>query len=91
MRYHADPDQGTLWDYDTTVVSVGATRRFAFRDNQLGTVHSFWVMDGDVTHMFGNCQATFQHTVKKAESKTEAASRASLVFKKSWTTEPEGG
>ena len=31
MRYHCDPDQGTLWDYDTSVVSVGATRRFAIR------------------------------------------------------------
>jgi hypothetical protein len=31
MRYHMDPDQGTLWDYETAVVSVGATRRFAFR------------------------------------------------------------
>ena len=32
MRYHSDPDQGTLWDYATVVVSVGATRKFAFRD-----------------------------------------------------------
>jgi hypothetical protein len=31
MRYHIDPDQGVLWGYDTAVVSVGATRRFAFR------------------------------------------------------------
>lgn len=31
MRYHIDPDQGMLWDYNTAVVSVGATRRFAFR------------------------------------------------------------
>jgi alkylated DNA repair dioxygenase AlkB len=32
MRYHIDPDQGTLWDYETAVVSIGATRRFAFRE-----------------------------------------------------------
>ena len=32
MRYHIDPDQGTLWGYETAVVSVGATRKFAFRD-----------------------------------------------------------
>ena len=31
MRYHIDPDQGTLWDYATDVVSVGASRRVAFR------------------------------------------------------------
>ena len=32
MRFHSDPDQGILWEYETAVVSVGATRRFAFRD-----------------------------------------------------------
>lgn len=31
MRYHIDPDQGKLWGYDTAVISVGATRKFAFR------------------------------------------------------------
>mmetsp|Transcript_28564 Transcript_28564/g.28904 ORF Transcript_28564/g.28904 Transcript_28564/m.28904 type:complete len:84 (-) Transcript_28564:745-996(-) len=30
MRYHIDPDQGTLWDRETAVVSIGATRRFSF-------------------------------------------------------------
>jgi alkylated DNA repair dioxygenase AlkB len=25
-RYHADPDKGTLWDHDTAVLSVSATR-----------------------------------------------------------------
>jgi alkylated DNA repair dioxygenase AlkB len=31
MRYHSDPDQGLLWDCNTAVASVGASRRFAFR------------------------------------------------------------
>jgi alkylated DNA repair dioxygenase AlkB len=31
MRYHSDPDQGLLWDFNTVVVSVGASRRVAFR------------------------------------------------------------
>eukprot|EP00536_Pseudo-nitzschia_multiseries_P000286 jgi/Psemu1/630/gm1.630_g len=31
MRYHIDPDQGVLWGFETVVVSIGATRRFAFR------------------------------------------------------------
>ena len=30
-------------------------------------VHSFHVFDGDVVHMFGDCQARFQHCVMKAE------------------------
>ena len=116
MRYHVDPDQGTLWGYDTAVVSVGATRRFAFRtipslsqkpmrkksdgsnysmdgENSLQRhlqqqhlqqqPHNFVVMDGDVTHMFDDCQFRYQHAVKTAETKgEEKASRSSLVFKK---------
>ena len=87
MRYHIDPDQGTLWDFDTVVVSVGASRRFSFRrisedDNQ--EIHSFTVMHSDTTYMFADCQQQFQHTVKKAENKKEQSPRSSLVFKRSW-------
>jgi alkylated DNA repair dioxygenase AlkB len=90
MRYHVDPDQGSLWDYDTAVVSVGATRRFAFRrihpgKDQQQLPHNFVVMHGDVTHMFGDCQRNFQHAVKNAEDKTETAPRISLVFKRTFT------
>jgi alkylated DNA repair dioxygenase AlkB len=87
MRYHSDPDQGTLWGYETAVVSVGASRRFAFREvpenanSPQQTPHTFVVRDGDVTEMVADCQARFQHTVKTAEDKHEEAPRASLVFK----------
>uniref|UniRef100_A0A6U3T5F4 Fe2OG dioxygenase domain-containing protein n=2 Tax=Ditylum brightwellii TaxID=49249 RepID=A0A6U3T5F4_9STRA len=85
MRYHIDPDQGTLWDYETAVVSIGSSRRFAFRpiaasmkeeenenqkqQQQQQRVHNFVVMNGDVTEMFGDCQTRFQHAVKTAEGK----------------------
>jgi alkylated DNA repair dioxygenase AlkB len=93
MRYHMDPDQGVLWDYDTAVVSVGASRRFSFRPvvslgEGGGQPHNFVVMHGDVTHMFGNCQTEFQHTVKKAEHKAERAARSSLVFKRTFNYNP---
>lgn len=87
MRYHIDPEQGLLWGFDTCVVSVGATRRFAFRNipgketDIISQPHNFVVMDGDVTHMFNNCQSKFQHAVKTSENKGEKASRSSLVFK----------
>uniref|UniRef100_A0A7S3L5Z7 Fe2OG dioxygenase domain-containing protein n=1 Tax=Amphora coffeiformis TaxID=265554 RepID=A0A7S3L5Z7_9STRA len=86
MRYHIDPDQGSLWDYDTVVVSVGATRRFAFRSIEDGNAppHSFVVMHGDVTWMFSDCQERFQHSVKKAEQKDETSPRISLVYKRTW-------
>ena len=82
MRYHQDPDQGVHWTYDTCVVSIGATRGFCFRDME-GTVHSFTVSHGDVTHMFRDCQEKFAHTVKKATHHQDAAPRISLVFKQS--------
>jgi alkylated DNA repair dioxygenase AlkB len=84
MRYHVDPDQGTLWDHATAVVSVGATRRFSFRDIASRETFNFVLMHGDVVEMFGDCQERFQHTVKKADNKKEKAARASLVFKQTW-------
>ena len=96
MRYHKDPDQGSLWDYDTAVVSVGATRRFAFRHqaargnnaskthNGGAQPHNFVVMHGDVVHMFDDCQERFQHTVKNADQKKETSPRVSLVYKRTW-------
>lgn len=98
MRYHIDPDQGSLWDYDTAVVSIGATRRFAFRritrnsyerskgqTKQQPQPHNYVIMHGDVTYMFGDCQKSFQHAVKNADNKNEATPRVSLVFKRTWT------
>ena len=83
MRYHVDPDQGLLWDYETAVVSVGAVRRFAFRPMEgIMSPHNFVVLDGDVTEMFADCQTRFQHSVKTAENRKELAPRASLVFKR---------
>jgi alkylated DNA repair dioxygenase AlkB len=87
MRYHIDPDQGLLWDFDTTVVSVGASRRFAFRPigQASSPPHNFVVMHGDVCHMYQKCQETFQHTVKKAENRNDTAPRVSLVYKRTWS------
>lgn len=92
MRYHSDPDQGVLWDSATAVVSVGSTRKFAFRDIPNDTrqetpsqPHNFVVMEGDVTEMLDDCQMRFQHTVKTADDKNEVTPRASLVFKRTLT------
>jgi alkylated DNA repair dioxygenase AlkB len=84
MRYHADPDQGTLWDHDTAVVSFGATGQFCFHKIESGDTFNFVLMHGDVTYMFADCQQQFQHTVKKADNKREKAARVSLVFKQTW-------
>jgi alkylated DNA repair dioxygenase AlkB len=89
MRYHSDPDQGVLWDFQTAVVSLGASRRFSFREISFEgkklerTPHTFVLMHGDVVEMFDDCQTRFQHTVRQAEEKNEEAARGSLVFKRS--------
>ena len=107
MRYHIDPDQGFLWDYDTAVVSIGATRQFSFREilsepsielksglqgtnKTVGDAtkpHTFYVLHGDVTHMFGDCQTRFQHAVKKSLERNEKAARVSLVYKRTWSAQ----
>ena len=92
MRYHSDPDQGTLWDNATAVVSIGASRRFVFRSisnttsqpHQPQQPHSFVVMNSDVTYMFQDCQNLYQHALKNAEDYHETASRISLVFKRTY-------
>ena len=45
--------------------------------------YTFHVMDGDIVHMFGDCQDAYQHCVWKAESPANRRPRASIVFKTS--------
>lgn len=84
MRYHSDPDVGTIWTQDTSVVSVGDTRQFALRrtrDHSPRGRHAFYLSSGDCVRMTEGCQRDFQHCVKVA--KEEVGARISLVFKQS--------
>lgn len=84
MRYHQDPDQGTLWSTDTHVVSFGCTRTFVLRrTDDHEEHHEFTVEHGDVVHMFGNCQRDYQHCVRVERDEADAGPRISLVFKQS--------
>ena len=49
--------QGTVWDTTSCVASIGDTRKFAFKtpDGDASDRHEFFVFDGDVIHMFGDC------------------------------------
>jgi hypothetical protein len=68
IRYHSDPDQGTVWAFDSAVVSLGATRMFAFRETRNPSRrYVFPVGGGDVLHMFADCQERFQHSVLKEQ------------------------
>lgn len=82
MRYHSDPDVGTVWTEDTSVVSVGDTRQFALRKTLDHTCrHAFYLSSGDCVRMTAGCQHEYQHCVKVA--KDEVGPRVSLVFKQS--------
>jgi alkylated DNA repair dioxygenase AlkB len=87
MKYHADPDQGTLWAPSTCVASIGATRKLCFKaladpDER----YEFFVFHGDVVHMFGDCNTgRFVHAIKTEafDVRPTPGPRLSLVFKQS--------
>lgn len=81
-KYHKDPDLGRLWARDSVIVSVGETRRFAFREEtglplsgrtrgdgkqKFKPEHWFRVFNGDAIWMFGDCNDTWEHCVMPGE------------------------
>ena len=102
-KYHKDPDLGRLWARDSVIVSLGETRRFAFRKESSGVrekrapEHWFRVRGGDAVWMFGDCNDTWEHCVMPGESDVRGdanasdAPRASVVFKRSLATGKRGG
>jgi len=102
-KYHKDPDLGRLWARDSVIVSLGETRRFAFREDSLvkkkrAPEHWFRVRGGDAVWMFGDCNDTWEHCVMPGEndvrgdaSDASDAPRASVVFKRSLATGKRGG
>jgi alkylated DNA repair dioxygenase AlkB len=88
MGWHSDP-QGAEdgWAEETAVVSVGASRRFAFRSAaapaDLAERREMVVSSGDCLRMWGDCQARFQHSLLAEPGEGAEAERISLVFKRS--------
>lgn len=82
MRYHEDPLYG-CWAPESAVVSLGATRRFVFREASDHAVRwEYRVRSGDAVVMFGDCnQGRLQHAVKVERRAEDAGPRVSLVFK----------
>jgi alkylated DNA repair dioxygenase AlkB len=85
-KYHRDPDLGLLWATDSVIVSVGETRRFAFRElgKKEDEAHWFRLRSGDCVWMFGNCNDDWEHCVMRAEGEVgeNDGARASVVFKR---------
>ena len=78
--YHTDPDLGRLWARDSVIVSVGETRRFAFREigDQERDAAWFRVRGGDCVWMFADCNDAYEHCVYSAEGRrTTRRGRAS--------------
>jgi hypothetical protein len=80
--------QGTLWGYSTTVVSVGDTRTFVFRDlADKERRATFALRHGDVVEMWGDCQQLYQHSIKVEAEADRARPRMSLVYKRTLASE----
>ena len=81
VGYGSDPDHGSKWSLEQAVVSFGEVRRFNLkriqgaegassaekRAQDAEPEHSFHVRNGDVVHMFADCQDKFLHSVSKAQ------------------------
>ena len=91
--YHTDPDLGRLWARDSVIVSVGETRRFAFREigDQERDAAWFRVRGGDCVWMFADCNDAYEHCVYSAEGEANDAPRASIVFKRALAKGKKGG
>ena len=91
--YHTDPDLGRLWARDSVIVSVGETRRFAFREIGDAERDAAWfrVRGGDCVWMFADCNDAYEHCVYSAEGEANDAPRASIVFKRALAKGKKGG
>ena len=102
-KYHRDPDLGRLWARDSVIVSVGETRRFAFRKvlseggnnggkgKERSEEHWFRLRGLDCVWMFADCNDAWEHCVMRAEGVGDDAPRASVVFKRSLPPTKKGG
>ena len=81
MRYHSDPILDK-WDTNFMIVSIGDSRNIIFRDaTNFDTKFKFELKNGDIIHMFDDCQDKYQHSIRK--EKVAKNTRISLVFKRS--------
>ena len=90
--WHTDPEMGTVWDRDSVIVSIGETRRFAFRKlapggekkQKGGEEEQIWVRvhHGDCILMRNDCNDNWEHCVFGKENDSNNAARISLVFKR---------
>eukprot|EP00466_Bigelowiella_natans_P005629 jgi/Bigna1/77192/fgenesh1_pg.46_\ len=72
MRFHADPDQNTLWSTNSVVVSAGDTRLFIMRQmNDHSKRHQFYVSAGDIVIMYADCQERYQHSIRTEQSSND--------------------
>jgi alkylated DNA repair dioxygenase AlkB len=89
--WHRDPEHGdgglldaAKWARPTYVVSVGETRRFAFRRHAQASEERFSVslFAGDVIAMYGRCNDDFEHSVLPGQGAANDGARVSIVFKR---------
>ena len=81
MRYHSDPLENGKWDTNFIIISFGIPRKLIFREiGNIDNKYTFEMRNGEVVHMFNDCQEKYQHCLKK--EKNYISPRISLVFKR---------
>jgi len=80
MGYHSDPIDNK-WDNNFIVYSVGAERKFIFREKgNIDNKIEYLFANGDLIYMYDDCQDKYEHSIRKNKGD---GGRISLVFKKS--------
>jgi alkylated DNA repair dioxygenase AlkB len=82
--WHCDPEMGSVWARESIIVSIGETRRFAFREMNVKDAEQIWVRvhHGDCIWMENDCNDAWEHCVFGQENETNNKPRISLVFKR---------
>lgn len=77
ISWHAD-DEPEMDNTCIASVSLGASRRFLFKNNVSNDITEYELGNGDLLLMYG-CQKTYQHSIPK--TKKQVLPRLSLTFR----------
>jgi alkylated DNA repair dioxygenase AlkB len=80
MGFHAD-EIGVSVGNDIAIVSIGHSREFIVRNNESCEKYKYIVEDGDIFHMFNDCQKKFKHSIPRNKNDDTIGPRISITFR----------
>lgn len=79
ISYHADDEKSMKSDTPIVVLSLGATRKFLFKDKETKEVIHLEIKNGEILIMHPGCQSKYLHSIPKENKVFEP--RISLTFR----------